>query len=89
MFSSFDQCMHALLTDSGLEKARGGQITKQGEGFNYRLFNQPEIEGEVFFELYPSTTPEFDWVRWPVTDEARAALNAFMSDPRNGELIEA
>lgn len=88
MYSSFDQCMHALLSDFGLEEARGGQIIKQGEGFNYRLFNQPEIEGEEFFDLYPSSTSEVKWRAWPVRDEAKAAYDAFISNPKNGQLIE-
>jgi hypothetical protein len=88
IYNSFDECLRALLNDNGLEEARGGQMTKQGEQFNYRLFNQPEIEGDLFFDLYSSTDPNIDWVRWPVTDEADAALNAFMSDPRNGQLFE-
>ena len=64
-----------------------GVIIRHPDHFTYRLHGQPDDgEGELFFELAPSATPEVDWRALPVTDEARQAYRAFISDPHNGEL---
>ena len=64
MYQSYDEAFHALLSDEGLEAARGGQIIKRNGGFTCRLFNQSyNREDEVVFELNPSIEPgEVEWI---------------------------
>ncbi len=87
MYQTFDESMHAFLTDAGLDDAGGGQILKHGEEFTYRLFNQPDNEeNEILLELNPSITPEPKWRVIIPSDEGRKAYEAFISNPRNGQL---
>lgn len=85
MFNSFEDCLRVLLDDQGLVNTRGGSITKHGNKFQYRLFGQPEaIDGHLWFEIYPSSTPEVMWRVMPANDEARRDWEAFTANPDNG-----
>jgi len=87
MFDSFDARLRALLEDDGLDDAHGGGIAKHGDRFSYRLYDQPEpADGEAFLDLPRSSTPEVKWRAWMVTDEAREAYRAFVTNPDNGVL---
>lgn len=84
----FEEAMRSLLSDPGLDDAKGGAIIKHDDGqFTYRLHDQPDDEkGELFLELNPSATPEVKWRVFYVKKEAQQEYNAFISNPENGEL---
>lgn len=86
---NFDETMRSLLSDTKLDTARGGVVTKHDNSqFTYRLHGQADDEkGELFLELNPSATPEVQWRVSPVTKEARQEYRAFISNPENGELL--
>ncbi|MDQ2973961.1 MAG: hypothetical protein M3R69_00960 [Acidobacteriota bacterium] len=84
MYESFEECFRALLEDEGLDNAQGGQVIKQDRGFDYKLHHQPEVEGDIFLELNPSSTPEVKWRVLRTTREADEAYQAFISDQQNG-----
>jgi hypothetical protein len=89
MKKSFDECMHSLLCDSGLDSARGGKILKYKDdiGFGYILHNQPYNQEESFLELLPSANPQES--KWIVVfpgeheGEAKKAFQNFKSNPQN------
>jgi hypothetical protein len=88
MFKTFDDCLDALLSDQLLHSAKGGSITKHDDEFQYRLYGSPEaVGGTMFFDLPPSAEEGIDWVAWPVTDEARAAYEAFKNDNKHGKIV--
>ena len=86
----FDDCMHALLSDSGLKSAGGGKILKYQDdlGFGYVLHDQPYNREEVFLDLSPSANlKKSGWIvsfpgEWD--NEAEQAYNNFTSNPQNG-----
>jgi hypothetical protein len=89
MYESYEECMRALLSDDGIDDAKGGVVSKYEVGFDYNLNNQPEPDdGEPFVGLYPSTTPER--MKWTVVchgrQEAETAHHSFVSNPENGVL---
>ena len=76
MYNSFSECYSALLQNEELDVARGGQVIKTIDGFNYRLHGQPDIDGEILLEINPSSTPEVTWRVSYGSEGARQAYRA-------------
>ena len=88
MYNSFDEAFAALLDDPSLDEARGGQVLRTEQEFDYWLYGQPEKDGDVFLEMNPSSTPTVKWRPLFVAgQEAEQAYRAFITNPQYGHLF--
>ena len=84
MYKTFEECLRGLLNNNRLVEAKGGLITRNDNRYNYALHGQPEPEGDLYFGLYPSATPDVDWrTMFHGGAEAEAAYREYTADPEN------